>query len=129
MQRTKATEPKAPSLPKAAGVIFGLFPVALGVTVLCSLWLPGGFGAPPLVFRVFGGLIGLFVISFGLLMLYGVLKSPASSASARDHTDSATPAAYECSNCGAPLAASAEVSPHGDAKCPHCGSWFNIHRQ
>jgi DNA-directed RNA polymerase subunit RPC12/RpoP len=36
--------------------------------------------------------------------------------------------AYHCPACGAPLAEGADVSPHGDAKCTHCGSWFNIHK-
>lgn len=34
---------------------------------------------------------------------------------------------YACSACGAPMGNDADVSPHGDVKCGHCGRWYNIH--
>jgi DNA-directed RNA polymerase subunit RPC12/RpoP len=36
---------------------------------------------------------------------------------------------YQCAHCGATLGEQADVSPHGDVKCAHCGRWFNIHRR
>ncbi len=35
---------------------------------------------------------------------------------------------YACPSCGASLTDNADVSPLGDAKCGHCGRWFNVHK-
>ena len=73
-------------------------------------------------------------VAFGAMLVYGTLKirGPSSLASAvarlaHDPRQGAEGrAVYDCPRCGAPLGCSADVSPGGDAKCPHCGSWFNV---
>ena len=32
----------------------------------------------------------------------------------------------KCPSCGAGVSDGSKVSPHGDARCEHCGQWFNI---
>jgi hypothetical protein len=36
-------------------------------------------------------------------------------------------AGYVCPSCSAPIGTGADVSPHGDVKCSHCGRWFNVY--
>ncbi|MFI5378928.1 MAG: hypothetical protein ACHRHE_06510 [Tepidisphaerales bacterium] len=125
--------------------LIGLIPLGIGITVLVFLWgAPfNAWDSPPIFFRVFGSFIALAFVLFGGAMLAGALRGaqPGSAIVDRafselDTTNTAMPkpasaqspgGAYECPQCGAPLAGNAEVSPHGDAKCGHCASWFNIH--
>lgn len=127
---------------RVLGIVFGLVFGGIGVTVLAFLWgTPRGeFGAPPLFFRIFGSFTALAFVAFGGAMLYGSIagvgldKLSERSGSAgeptgdRDDTVGETESVrYVCPQCGAPLAAGADVSPHGDARCTFCSCWFNVH--
>jgi hypothetical protein len=121
----------------------GLIFAGIGITVLVFLWgqPSGGFGAPPLFFRVFGSLIALaFVVvggGSGLMILTGrrpptrfgrsLLNRARRAARRREKPPSQS--AYACPRCGAPLADGADVSPHGDVKCTYCNCWFNVHNE
>ncbi|SFI30070.1 hypothetical protein [Planctomicrobium piriforme] len=119
--------------------LMGIVPLGIGITVLGFLWLTpfNEFHSPPLFFRIFASFIALGFILQGGAMVSGKLLDPKqwqSVASQLKQFDSnseqqTTPAqkGYVCQHCGAPLAANADVSPHGDVKCGHCGKWFNIH--
>lgn len=137
--------PNLPHLPvgpaKFLGLIFGLIPLGIGITVLIFLWgVPfGEFGSPPLFFQVFGSFVALGFVAFGGAACYGALAGGRhlSALAALARTDpsaaptesSPTPArsGYICPQCSAPLQDGAEVSPHGDVKCTYCKCWFNIH--
>lgn len=122
--------------------LIGIVPLGIGLTVIVFLWTASGFGAPPLIFRVFGSFVALgFVITggailFGTSMLSGanggiaqLLKRAQNSAKDLDAPDSAPPqVGYDCSSCGASLDSDADVSPSGDVKCSYCDRWFNIHQ-
>lgn len=119
--------------------VFGVIPLGIGLTTIGFLWgTPfGGFGSPPLFFRVFGSFVALGFVLTGAGILFGNLPSrldrsvrgprgeDAGAARPPERGDSA----YTCTHCGAPLAEGADVSPHGDVKCPFCKGWFNIHRE
>lgn len=118
-----------------AAIISGVF-AAIGLTVIVFLWSQpfGGFGSPPLFFRIFGSLIGIvFVVMGGTGVVAAITGKPLSSP---QHTvrsvfrrpSGETPGSYVCPNCGATLAGKVDVSPSGDVKCPYCKSWFNVHR-
>lgn len=142
-----STFPERDGFPAAPLLIMRVFGFAfggIGVAVLCFLWgAPfGAFGSPPLFFRVFGSFIALPFIAFGIAALFGKLTptprmmqrlKEAQRQSAADAVDPAEcvegSVNYQCPNCAAAIGAGADVSPLGDCKCPHCGKWFNIHRQ
>jgi DNA-directed RNA polymerase subunit RPC12/RpoP len=116
-------------------LFFTVFPLGVGLVLLFYLWFGsfGEFGAPPPFFRAMGSLIGLAFVAFGAMLVYGSLKVRGSSLMAdvarltHDLPKGVEgQAVYDCPRCGAPLAGSADVSPSGDAKCHHCGSWFNV---
>jgi Sec-independent protein translocase protein TatA len=82
--------------------LIGIVPLGIGLTVIVFLWTASGFGAPPLIFRVFGSFVALgFVITggailFGTSMLSGanggiaqLLKRAQNSAKDLDAPDSA----------------------------------------
>jgi hypothetical protein len=124
--------------------LFGIVPLGIGLTVLGFLWLApfDQFGSPPLFFRLFGSFVALGFILQGWAMVSGAVTDPrrlkkwagqfdglmnrqTGSNERAGEPDAAY--GYLCSHCGAPLDQSAEVSPHGDVKCSHCGKWFNVH--
>lgn len=136
---------RPPQPPKAVRVVFslvGLIFAGIGVTVLVFLWIQpfGGFGSPPLFFRIFGSFIALAFVVMGGASALGILtgrglggssvESMAQSLQeAMDEDDDAlgSGAGYTCTQCGAPLSEQADVSPHGDTKCKYCNCWFNVH--
>lgn len=125
------------------GAVFGLIFLGIGLTVIGFLWgAPfGQFGSPPLFFRVIGSFIALAFVAMGGGTAYAAMFGKPQkhlirhlAARRSDRNDSGsettplpTPDGYACDSCGAALTANADVSPHGDVKCDHCGRWFNIH--
>ena len=125
------------------GIAFG----GIGLAVMGFLWTEHGFGEPPTFFKIFGTCVALPFVGFGvgaLLVGLGVIgvwtKSPAETVvdqlkeMQRELGDQravgepdAAATNYTCPHCSAPLASSADASPHGDVKCAHCGAWFNIY--
>lgn len=128
--------------------LIGLVPLGIGLTLLAFLWLQpfDGFGSPPMIFRLMGSFVALFFILQGSALVSGALGKPGdlkgfakqlrelqqeSGAGEQGPENPPTVQArvgYQCTSCAAPLASDAEVSPHGDVKCAHCGKWFNIHK-
>jgi hypothetical protein len=128
------------------GVIFGLVFFGIGISVMVFVWTASGFGAPPLFFRIVATLIAIPFVAVGglsayssILVLMGnlaaaeqianLLQKPG-HANTQDNPSagSGSRASYVCPSCGAPLSQGADVSPHGDVKCPHCARWFNVHK-
>ena len=130
--------------------LFGIIPFGIGVTVLVFLWTSSGFGAPPLVFRIFGSFVAMGFVMFGVAafasgglikghaeQLRGMMQDVSESArggierpsrSPENSTAEAGPqVGYDCPKCGAALGEDCDVSPSGDAKCQYCKRWFNIH--
>ena len=113
--------------PLFAVLFFAIFG-CIGVTVLVFLWGARGFGAPPLVFKVFGSFIALafIVMGFGVplsalakrsrITTTGGEAGPGGHGTA-DRPDH--PGGYTCPHCGANVA-DGEVSPSGDIKCRYC---------
>jgi predicted RNA-binding Zn-ribbon protein involved in translation (DUF1610 family) len=120
------------------GVVFGLVFFAIGITVMVAVWgADDGFHQPPLFFRIFATLIAIPFVAMGGAVAYGcfnALRTGQDSASLSTHTPrnshrtESKQVEYDCPNCGAPISRGADVSPHGDVKCSHCGNWFNIRR-
>ncbi len=124
------------------GGLFGFVFLGIGLTVLGNLWLTsfGGFGSPPLIFRLFGSFIAIAFVGIGGAMAFGAimgkqlvqqhLDAVEAEDGQIDDTDGARSGErrhYACRHCGAPLDDEADVSPHGDVKCTYCNTWFNIH--
>jgi hypothetical protein len=117
----------------------GIVPLGIGLTVIGFLWgTPfNSFHSPPLFFRIFGSFIALAFVMVGGAILFGKhsprqhLDQLGRSPDPRPPGDQPRPSVpaggYTCSNCSAPLGKGADVSPHGDVKCAHCGKWFNVH--
>ena len=123
--------------------IFG----AIGLVMIVALWSAEGFGAPPLLFKVFGSLIASVFVLVGVAGVLGLQPKAAaatpstlSSALGAASSTAARPAAatptagtprspsqLACTNCGAALGEGADVSPSGDVKCTYCQRWFNVH--
>lgn len=126
---------------RIVGGVFGVAFGGIGLAVLGFMWgflggdAFGGFGGPPLFFRIFASLIALPFVAIGGAALIAAITGKAIASTTAGIAQgiatrsSASPAAacYECPQCGSPLADRSDVSPHGDAKCGHCGSWFNVH--
>ena len=132
---------------RAMAIVFGIAFGGIGLAVMGFLWAGGdGFGEPPTFFKIFGTLVALPFVGFGVVALLGGLgvkglglKSPAQTLAdqmkemqhdtrgERADPSEATTTNYSCPHCSAPLASSGEASPHGDVKCAHCGAWFNIY--
>jgi hypothetical protein len=129
------------------GLVFGLVFLGIGITVIVWMWTAQGFGAPPLVFRVFATLIAIPFVAVGGATAYSAARAlrggyehppfgqppqPLEELPLEDKLgegfDRGGQVGYTCPGCGAPLARGADVSPHGDVKCGHCGRWFNVHK-
>jgi DNA-directed RNA polymerase subunit RPC12/RpoP len=124
------------------GVVTGIAFFGIGLAVLFFMWSgDGGFHDPPFFFKIFASLIALPFVAVGATLAVGSFKALTDSAGSANTInrlkdtagDEASPnqsgrAVYVCPRCGAPLAENADVSPHGDTKCVHCGGWFNIHK-
>ena len=122
------------------GICFG----GVGITVLVFLWAApfGDFHSPPLFFRVFGSFVAIPFVAIGTGALFGKLPNAAVHAAAlrsqlqelKDQglvinsagDEPPVPGKLKCPNCGS-SPGTAEVSPHGDVKCDHCGRWYNVH--
>lgn len=119
------------------GGVFGFVFLGVGLTVLGFLWLTpfNQFGSPPLFFRIIGSFVATAFVAtgggFAYAAITGKLMNPASRFSSFDQasksSDMGAGSRYVCDKCAAPLADGADVSPSGDVKCSHCGSWFNVH--
>ncbi len=125
---------------RIAGGVIGFAFGGIGLVVLAFMWgLLGddGFARPPLFFRLFASLIALPFVALGGAALFaalsgnvlggaknGLLEDVAAQARGTLPDSGGT---YQCPQCSSPLADRADVSPHGDAKCGHCGAWFNVH--
>jgi DNA-directed RNA polymerase subunit RPC12/RpoP len=126
------------------GVVTGVAFFGIGLAVLFFMWGgDGGFHDPPKFFKIFASLIALPFVAIGATIAIGSFKALTGTGGGevaktinrlKDAVgDEAAPnmsgrAAYVCPRCGAPLTEKADVSPHGDTKCAHCGGWFNIHK-
>jgi DNA-directed RNA polymerase subunit RPC12/RpoP len=124
------------------GVVTGIAFFGIGLAVLFFMWGgDGGFHDPPMFFKIFASLIAMPFVAVGATIAVGSFKALTSgdsvSSTINQLKDSASGTteeprgghtAYVCPRCGAPLAENADVSPHGDTKCDHCGGWFNIHK-
>ena len=115
----------------------GFIFAGIGITVLIFMWgaPSGGFGSPPLFFRVFASFIALaFVVVGGGSGLAALkAKSPLDHMTSHLHSlkrqgnpmENETANRYACPKCGASLNSDADISPSGDVKCTYCDSWFN----
>jgi DNA-directed RNA polymerase subunit RPC12/RpoP len=129
------------------GLVFGLVFLGIGITVIVWMWTAEGFGAPPLVFRIFATFIAIAFVAMGGATAYSAARALAGGQVGFHHddlparlqdqhiadnagtdTDRTAQVGYICPGCGAPLTRGADVSPHGDVKCAHCGRWFNVHK-
>ncbi len=135
--------------------LIGIVPLGIGLTVLAFAW-SDGFGGPgvPVFFRLFFSFVALGFVLMGGATLFAGLKGGVASGlvdqaldlrqqleeglrargMTRPTEDQQSPAAprmtsegYICPSCNAPIGKNADVSPHGDVKCSHCGRWFNVH--
>lgn len=128
----------------------GIVPLGIGLIFLFGIWSSDSpFAFTPAFFKLLMSFVAvMFVLTGGGILFAGLnpenrLKSMVSSLKeierelGQGRTDRGTidrddsreqMGGYQCSNCGATLSDSADVSPHGDVKCEHCGRWFNIHR-
>ena len=133
MQRSPISQAAAGA--RFIGAVFGIVFFGIGLTVLVFMWTAsfGEFGSPPLFFRIFASFIAIAFVAVGgtiaaSSIFGGKMMSMVASPDATATTSSPSPqTGYVCPNCGASLGEKADVSPLGDAKCPFCGTWFNIH--
>lgn len=104
----------------------------IGVAVLIFLWTAKGFGAPPLIFKVFGSFIALGFIAMGfglpLTILAKVRRSRNDIRLDSAQVSKPPSGGYDCPNCGGNVG-SIELSPSGDVKCGYCGDWWNLHKK
>ncbi len=143
--------PSIPTVGRIVGFVFGFVFFGIGCSVLIYLWTQpfGGFGSPPLIFRIVGSFISLAFVAVGGGACFSALTGRGLAArflprrfqggefqgggfqggSVGRDSGSSRPAGrrYECPQCGAPLREGAEVSPSGDVRCGHCDAWFNVH--
>lgn len=136
--------------------LIGIVPLGVGLTVLTFAWsssFDGGMGIP-IFFRIFVSFVALFFILIGGSLLFAGSKIGLSSGLVQQALDlqqqlnegmrargltppnagdsgarvpQMTSDGYLCPSCNAPIGKNADVSPHGDVKCQHCGRWFNVH--
>lgn len=130
--------PQTPMPGRIIGFVFGFVFFGVGCSVLVFLWSQsfGGFGSPPLFFRIVGSFISLAFVAMGGGICYAAVtgRGPAARLGPGRRLGGSGPAAssggsYECPQCGAPLSSEADVSPSGDVRCSFCKAWFNVHRR
>lgn len=118
------------------GAVTGFVFMGVGLTVLVFLWSQpfGGFGSPPLFFRIFGSFVAIPFMAIGGFSAFAALTGKPrgklnmmNSNTVPSSGDSAKQGTYSCPKCNASLSDGVEVSPSGDVKCEYCKSWFNIH--
>lgn len=106
--------------------IFGF----IGITVFIFLWTARGFGAPPLIFRLFGSFIAIafMIMGFGVPLSFLLKGRESSTPDVFQPLEQTArkPGTYDCPGCGANVG-NADVSPSGDIKCSYCNEWWNIH--
>lgn len=111
-------------------IFFSIFGF-IGLTLLISLWTASGFGAPPLIFRIFGSFIAVAFMAMGFGVPYAALTNKTNPqdllANIRPKAAPKPSGNYDCPNCGANVG-DADVSPSGDLKCQYCNNWWNIHQ-
>lgn len=126
---------------RVIGFVFAFVFLGTGISVLVFLWAQpfGGFGSPPLFFRIIGSLISLAFIAMGGTGCYAAVTGRGVAgrlrpggfrrSGGRQGAPGGRPSGstYECPQCGAPLSQGADVSPSGDVRCGHCNAWFNVH--
>lgn len=120
----------------------GIVPLGIGLTLLIALWSPNSPVAfAPIFFKIIGSFIACSFVAMGAGAVLGKLTPRNQLRSLMSELrelqqELGTPldnsqretAGYQCPGCGAQLQQGADVSPHGDVKCNHCGRWFNIHQ-
>ncbi len=134
--------------------LIGIVPLGIGLSVIAFAWsnqFGGAFGVP-VFFRLFFTFVALAFVFTGGGILFGLRSATRSGLvdrvldlqqqmeagmKARGMTPPGGPGTftaprmtsegYLCPSCNAPIGRQAEVSPHGDVKCAHCGRWFNVH--
>src|SRR5271154_5251644 len=71
---------------RAMAIVLGITFGGIGLAVMGFLWTEHGFGEPPTFFKIFGTLVALPFVGFGILALLGgfgmksfAMRSPAES--------------------------------------------------
>ncbi len=124
--------------------LMGIVPLGIGLTVLFGLWFSNSpLSDAPVFMKLFASFVATPFVVMGIASLSGKLAPESQIQSMMkamaqhrqkelQDLNSSEPgvatAGYQCDGCGASLAENADVSPHGDVKCEHCGRWFNIHK-
>ena len=136
--------------------LIGIVPLGIGLTVLGFAWsneFGGGFGVP-VFFRLFFSFVALAFVFTGAGIVFkggpfgssqGLIDraldlqqqmeksmrergmTPPSQGGGQTRAPQMSSEGYICPSCNAPIGSQADVSPHGDVKCAHCGRWFNVH--
>lgn len=126
--------PNTPMVGRIIGCVFGFVFFGIGAAFVIYLWSQpfGGFGSPPLFFRIVGSLISLGFLAVGGGIAFAAITGRRPSVRVppgmRGRGGGARRGGtYECPQCGAPLDAKADVSPSGDVRCTFCNAWFNVH--
>ncbi|OAI56715.1 hypothetical protein AYO47_08750 [Planctomyces sp. SCGC AG-212-M04] len=133
--------------------LIGIVPLGIGLTTITFAWSNefGGFGQVPIFFRLFTSFIALGFILIGGTILFaggglmppqqlidkaldlrqqmeaGMRERGMTPPGEQKQAPPMTSEGYVCPSCNAPIGTNADVSPHGDVKCGHCGRWFNVH--
>ena len=134
--------------------LIGIVPLGIGLTVLMFAWSSafGGTFGVPIFFRLFVSFVALAFVMIGAGTLFAGTKGGSHTSlinraldfqqqfQAEMRARGMTPPpeettnaprmsseGYLCPSCNAPIGSRADVSPHGDVKCQHCGRWFNVH--
>lgn len=122
--------PQPPGRPPLFMLLFMSIFGFIGITVFIFLWTARGFGAPPLIFRLFGSFIAIafMIMGFGVPLTHLLKGRGGSGFPQTPEPHHTVPGSYDCPSCGANVG-DADVSPSGDIKCSYCHEWWNIHRR
>ena len=111
---------------------FGVLWTILAFSLTSSGPDEGAFRVAKFVFPGFGILFTIFAIVVGGALDTGfgnVFRRLRETRPRGMDADEASPAkagTMKCPSCGAGITDGSSVSPHGEARCEHCGQWFNI---